>query len=81
MLCPVPSSATSCAESCRFPTWEEVRAADSGVVEDAIRVGGLAEIKASRIRAILDTLVEERGECTLEYVRDMDTPSALREVT
>ena len=38
-------------------------------MEAAIRVGGLADIKAARIRAILDTLVEERAECCLEHLR------------
>ena len=38
-------------------------------MEAAIRVGGLADIKAARIRAILDTLVQERGACCLEHLR------------
>ena len=32
-------------------------------------MGGLADIKAARIRAILDTLVQERGACCLEHLR------------
>ena len=37
----------------RFPTWDEVRDAPVGEVEDAIRPGGLAQQKAPRIQAIL----------------------------
>ena len=55
----------------RFPTWDAGRTAKPTKVEDAIRCGGLAEIKVSRIQVILNTLVEERGECSMEYLRDM----------
>ena len=55
----------------RFPTWDAVRKAKPTKVEDAIRCGGLAEIKVSRIQVILNTLVDERGECSMEYLRDM----------
>jgi endonuclease III len=40
----------------RFPTWEEVRDAPLGELEDAIRPGGLARQKAPRIQAILERL-------------------------
>lgn len=64
------SQNTTDATSCRafrslkgaLPTWEQVRTAPVGVVEEAIRVGGLAEIKAARIRAILETLRAEALE-------------------
>jgi endonuclease-3 len=39
--------------------WERVRTTAPGKLETSIRVGGLADIKAARIRAILDTLVKE----------------------
>lgn len=55
----------------RFLSWEEVLNADSKAVEDAIRCGGLAETKASRIRNILDTLLKERGKLSLEHLRNM----------
>ena len=55
----------------RFPTLDAVRKAKPTKVEDAIRCGGLAEIKVSRIQVILNTLVDERGECSMEYLRDM----------
>ena len=41
-----------------FPTWEEVRDAPTDEVADAIRSGGLANIKAPRIQDALHTLTE-----------------------
>lgn len=41
----------------------------AAAVADSIRIGGLADIKAARIAAILDTLHTERGECSLEHLR------------
>lgn len=42
----------------RFPTWEEVRDAPVGEVEEAIQAGGLGKQKAPRIQAILELLGE-----------------------
>jgi len=41
-----------------FPTWEEVRDAPTDQVAEAIRSGGLANIKAPRIKNTLHTLTE-----------------------
>lgn len=41
-----------------FPIWEEVRDAPTYAVADAIRCGGLANIKAPRIQDTLHTLTE-----------------------
>jgi endonuclease III len=40
----------------RLPSWEQVRDAPAGEVEEAIRPGGLAPQKAPRIQAILEQL-------------------------
>ena len=53
----------------QFPTWEEVRTADPPAIEEAIRSGGLAAIKTGRVQAILNSVHEERGECSLEHLR------------
>jgi endonuclease III len=37
----------------RFPTWEQVRDAPVGEVEEAIRPGGISKVKSIRIQAIL----------------------------
>jgi len=49
----------------RFPTWEAVRDAPVEDVAEAIRSGGLAEVKAERIRRILDLLTERLGGAPL----------------
>ena len=45
-----------------FPTWEEVRDAPTYAVADAIRTGGLANIKAPRSQDALLTLTERQRE-------------------
>ena len=45
-----------------FPTWEDVRDAPSHMVAEAIRSGGLANIKAGRIQDALFTLTEMQQE-------------------
>lgn len=57
----------------KFPSWDLVLAADDGDVEDSIRIGGLAAIKVQRIKSILQTLLDERGACCLEWLRSKDT--------
>ncbi len=42
----------------KFPTWEEVRDAPTYEIAEAIRCGGLANIKAPRIQDALHTLTE-----------------------
>ena len=55
----------------RYPRWESVRTASAANVADAIRVGGLADVKAERIQVILNYLYETRGgELSLEYLHD-----------
>ncbi len=60
----------------RFPTWEEVLEADTQAVADAIRVGGLSQVKAPRIQAILRQLREERGQLTLDFLDAMSLEKA-----
>ncbi|MEM1350615.1 MAG: endonuclease III [Myxococcota bacterium] len=57
--------------------WERVRAADVTDVADAIAPGGLSKQKAPRIQAILQRLHEQRGELTLEWLRE-ETPEFAR---
>jgi len=55
----------------RFPTWQAVLDAPSYQVAEAIRVGGLANIKAPRIQTILRKLQDERGELSLQFLDDL----------
>lgn len=43
-----------------FPMWEEVRDAPTYLVADAIRSGGLANVKAPRIQDVLQTLTDQQ---------------------
>ena len=44
-------------------------------------MGGLAEIKTERIKAILATLKQERGAISLEYIREMEVEERKAELT
>ncbi len=57
----------------RFPHWEDVRAAKTGAVLQAIRPGGLAGQKARRIREILLWLDEREGRLSLSFLKKMDS--------
>lgn len=59
----------------RFPSWHQVLSADVADIEDAIRVGGLAHIKATRIQRILKTL-EARGDLDLSFLADLPLEEA-----
>jgi endonuclease-3 len=65
----------------RFPTWESVRVAPPASVEEAVKCGGLAEIKVARVHVILNTLVQERGKACMEYLREMDDEAAKKELS
>lgn len=60
----------------RFPTWEEVLTADVDEIAAAIRPGGLANIKAPRIKNILQTITERRGKLSLDFLADMEINEA-----
>jgi endonuclease III len=64
-----------------FGSWEAIRAAPLDRVADAIRSGGLAEVKAPRIVAALDAIYQDRGELSLDFLHDLDTDEARRYLT
>lgn len=45
-----------------YPTWEAVRDAETYKIAEAIKSGGLANIKAARIQDVLHTLTEQQQE-------------------
>jgi endonuclease-3 len=51
--------------------WEAVRTAPTSEIADAIRIGGLAEIKAARIKAILEEIESRLGELDLTFLRSI----------
>jgi endonuclease III len=48
-----------------FPTWEAVRDAPVDAVAEAVRQGGLAQVKAERIQQILRELTRQLGDAPL----------------
>lgn len=60
----------------RFKTLDEVRNADAGELEDAIRVGGLAHTKAARIKKLLDDIFAKQGKLDLDLLSDLPDEEA-----
>ena len=60
----------------KFPTWEEVRDADTDEVIEAVRVAGLANQKGPRIQQVLRDITEERGSLDLSFLEDMPIEEA-----
>ncbi len=51
-----------------FPTWDAVARARTSAIAEAIRSGGLANVKAPRIQAILRAIREREGGYTLSFL-------------
>jgi len=64
-----------------FPTWEAVLEAPEEAVAEAIRGGGLANLKARRIQETLGTILELRGELDLGFLADMPLIEARKWLT
>ncbi|XP_020090094.1 putative DNA glycosylase At3g47830 isoform X2 [Ananas comosus] len=63
-----------------FPSWNQVDA-ESKLLEDAIRCGGLAATKAARIKSIMRSVMEKRGEICLEYLRSLSIDEVKAELS
>jgi endonuclease-3 len=53
----------------RFPSWEDVWGARPQELADAIRPGGIANVKAKRIMAILDEIRRREGKLSLARLK------------
>jgi endonuclease-3 len=53
----------------RFPTWEGVMEAPVRTLADAIRVGGIANVKSKRIQRILRQIHDTHGRLDLTFLR------------
>jgi len=60
----------------RFPTWEALMAAPTDEIETTITVGGLARIKAPRIKAALEAVHEKRDGFDIDFLRDLPLEEA-----
>lgn len=55
----------------RWPSWDAFAEASLDEIEEAIRPGGLARLKAPRIRAILDEILEREGRVDLSNLEPL----------
>jgi endonuclease-3 len=60
----------------RFGSWEAIAAAPTPAVVDAIRLGGLANVKAPRIQGVLQAIQHDRGELSLDFLADLSVDDA-----
>jgi endonuclease-3 len=60
----------------RFPSWEAVLEADDKEIAEAIRPGGLENVKAPRIKAALRQILDQRGELNLDFLEEMKVEEA-----
>jgi endonuclease-3 len=54
-----------------MPTWEDVHRASVRKVAEAINPGGLANLKAAHIKAVLDRIYREQRHFDLSFLRDL----------
>ncbi len=54
-----------------FPKWEDILEAPEIEIGEAIRSGGLWQVKAPRIKQILQQIWELRGALELDFLKDM----------
>ncbi|MGH2817577.1 MAG: endonuclease III domain-containing protein [Actinomycetota bacterium] len=60
----------------RFPTWDEVAGAPVEELADAIRAGGIAEVKSRRIKQILHEIEAREGSIDLSRLRRVEDVDA-----
>ncbi len=65
----------------RFPRWADVAGAAPRAIEAAIRCGGLARIKAARIRRGLQLIRRREGRLSLARLGTLSSPAALAWLT
>jgi endonuclease III len=66
----------------RFTTWEEIRDAPVDAIEEAIRPGGISNVKSARIRSILIAVTETSGHgLSLDWLAGETVPAAQEYLT
>ena len=59
-----------------FDTFEAVAEGDLDVIAECIKLGGLAKVKAPRIKQVLNLILEMRGSLDLHFLQDMPLEEA-----
>lgn len=65
----------------QFSTWEAVRDAPADAVIAAVRPAGLAPTKGPNIQAALQQITEERGELSLDFLKQLPLEEARQWLT
>ena len=60
----------------RYPTWDDVLAADPEALKHTIRIAGLAQQKGPNIQAALQAIKDERGEIDLDWLKALSIEEA-----
>jgi endonuclease-3 len=60
-----------------LPTWDQVLSAGTAQIAAPIRVGGLGQIKAARIKAVLREIRDRQQNLSLDFLRTMKPAEAL----
>jgi endonuclease-3 len=60
----------------RYPSWESLLGADPMAIGEAIQVGGLARVKAPRIKAIVEEVWVRLGSFDLAFLAEMPLEEA-----
>lgn len=60
-----------------FRSWDDVRQAPVADIANAIRSGGLANVKATHIRNVLETIKQKNGNYSLNALLKMDNDEAI----
>ncbi len=56
----------------RFKNWDALRRSEVSAIKRDIKIAGLANIKAPRIREALEEIKRRRGSLSLEFLRGLD---------
>jgi endonuclease III len=65
----------------RFPKWRDALDAPTEEIENAIRAGGLARMKAARIKSILAAVASERETLDLDFLADLPPEESMAYLT
>jgi endonuclease-3 len=65
----------------RFGSWEAIRDAPVGELADAIREVNFADAKAANIKETLRRIIAERGEPSIDFLRDLPVEEGLAWLT
>lgn len=65
----------------RFPSWDAATEAPAAAVADAIRSGGLANIKAPRIQSVLTSIRARYGAFDLDHIAALSVSEGRSELT